>query len=415
MHRRFGKTVFAVNELVDRALRCELKNPRYAYIAPFYSQAKRVAWDYFKEFTRMIPGVNYNESELRIDIPLTEDNVIKIQLLGAENPNSLRGVYLDGVILDEYADMDPVVWSQIVRPALSDRLGWAVFIGTPKGQNHFFKLFRAADELSRDAGSDWVASLMRASDTQIIAESELQAAKVTMSEDEFEQEYECSWVAAAVGHYYAKQMAVLDKLKRFTKVSYDPTLPVHTAWDLGISDTTCIWFWQNVGKEIHIVDYAEGSGMGLDHYATILKSKGYSYGSHKLPHDGAARELGTGRTRQETLESLGIDCDIVERQSVQDGINAVRTILPRCWFNTEANADVARGVDALWNYQRKWDSKNQVYMQRPLHNWASHAADSFRILAQSIDDVSQGVIRSNTNRRGQTLPRESNSDYDVFS
>src|SRR3989304_4749260 len=138
-HRRFGKTVFSVNHCIDRGLRNTKRNPQYAYIAPTYGQAKRIAWDMFKEYTKNLPGVSTNEQDLRLEIerPHLQDKV-RFLLLGAENPGSLKGIYLDGVILDEFAECAPAIWGEVVRPALSDRRGWAIFIGTPKGQNHFF-------------------------------------------------------------------------------------------------------------------------------------------------------------------------------------------------------------------------------------------------------------------------------------
>jgi phage terminase large subunit len=408
-HRRFGKTVFTINECLDRALRNDLKNPQYAYIAPTYGQAKRVAWDYFKEYTRNIPGVTVNEAELRIDIPRPDrGDRIRFMLLGAENPNSLRGLYLDGVILDEFAEMDPTAWSQVVRPALSDRIGWAIFIGTPKGQNHFFDIYEKC--VSED---DWFRAIYKASDTGVVAPSELRAARMTMSEEEYEQEYECSFTAAMVGAYYAKILERLGHEGRIGKVSWEPHIPVCTYWDLGISDTLCIWFGQVIGREIRWIDYLEDSGKGLDFYAKELKDKPYVYGFHFLPHDGAARELGTGKTRQETLEDLmgRRNIEICPLHRPEDGINAVRVVLDRSFFDLEK---CGVGLKALKNYQRKWDSKNGMFMSRPLHNWASHASDAFRTAAMSIND-SHGIMeRVPNNSKIANLPRMSVTDYDIF-
>lgn len=370
-HRRFGKTVFSLMEMIDQGLRNERKNPQYAYIAPTYGQAKRVAWEYLKDYTRKIPGVVVNEADLRIDIPRPDrEDKIRFILLGAENPDSLRGLYLDGCILDEYAQCDPVVWGQVVRPALSDRLGWAIFIGTPKGQNHFYDIYSMA--MSQP---DWYVKIYRASDTGIVHVSELEAAKATMSEEEYEQEFECSFTAALVGAYYGKYMNDLEDRKQIGAVPYDPSAPVSTYWDLGISDTTAIWFLQVVGREIHVIDYIEQAGVGLEYYVKEIKNKPYIYDEHYIPHDGAARELGTGKTRQETLAELGLRTRIVPRQTIADGIHAVRMLLPKCWFDRDK---CSRGISALKNYQRKWDSKNKMFVDKPLHDWASNGADAFR-------------------------------------
>jgi phage terminase large subunit len=403
-HRRFGKTVFSLNETVDKALRNDRHSPQYAYVAPTYGQAKRVAWDMLKDVTKNIPGVIVNEAELRVDIPRpAKQDRIRIMLLGAENPGNLRGIYLDGVILDEYAEMDPIIWSQVLRPALSDRLGWAIFIGTPKGQNGFYDIYQQAQIQST---GDWFHAMYKASETGVIPTSELDAAKQIMSEEEYEQEYECSFSAALVGAYYGKILAESEENKKITTVPHDPSLLVDTFWDLGVDDTTVIWFAQKAGREWHFFDYIEMSGEGLDYYVKELSiRKKYNYGTHFLPHDANARELGTGTTRVETLKKLGLrNVEVVERQSIEDGINAVRMVLPRCYFDKEK---CARGINALKAYERRWDSKNKIYQQKPLHNWASHGADAFRTFAtgfvdkKSIDEIKR-------------YPRKSQSSYDIF-
>lgn len=383
MHRRFGKTVFSINETVDQGLRCLNKSPQYAYIAPTYGQAKRVAWDILKDAVKNIPGAVANEAELRVDIPRPDrGDRIRFMLLGAENPGSIRGIYLDGVILDEMGEMDPIVWTQVVRPALSDRLGWAIFIGTPKGQNGFYDLYVQAQQ-----NPDWFHRMYKASETGIIPIGELEAAKAIMSPEEYEQEYECSFSAALVGAYYGKYMTDAEKEGRICDVPHDPAVVVDTFWDLGVDDTTVIWFGQRVGKNRHWIDFYEMSGEGLPHYVKILNSdhrSKYNYGSHYLPHDAEARELGTGKTRVETFKSLGLKrIEIVPRQSVEDGINASRMLIPRSYFD---KSKCHRGIEALKSYERKWDSKNKIYQQKPLHNWASHAADGFRTAAMGLDE-----------------------------
>lgn len=406
-HRRFGKTVFSLNELIDQALRNELKNPQYAYIAPFYSQAKRVAWDYLKEYTKAIPGVTVNESELKVEISRPDrGDKIKLLLLGADNPGAIRGIYLDGVIMDEYAEMDPTVWTQVIRPALSDRLGWGIFIGTPKGQNHFHDIYQLARK-----DPSWFTAIYRASETKIIAEGELDAARKEMSEEEFEQEYECSFSAALIGAYYGKQMEAAEKAGRITSVPHDPAVPVDTFWDLGIGDTTAIWFLQQVGRELHLIDYVEMSGVGLDWYTNTLKKKsqtdGYVYRELYLPHDAGARELGTGKTRVETLRKYwgqGVSMRVLPRQKVEDGINAVRLVLPMCWFDEKR---CERGISALKNYQRAWDPKNKIFQDKPKHDWSSHGADAFRQLGLGIRKESE---RTHTSQ----FPRTADNIYDIF-
>ncbi len=414
-HRRGGKTVMTINEMIDRGLRCLLHNPRYFYIAPTYGQAKRVAWDYLKDYCKNIPNQEPNESELKVTIYRPEyDDKITYQLLGAENPGAIRGVYADGVVLDEMGEMARDVWGTVVRPALSDRLGWAIFIGTPKGRNLFYDLYIFATtgfwpegQTLEEAPSDWFGAMYKASETGIIPLSELEAARQTMTQDEYDQEYECSFTAALVGAYYGKEMNLLEAAGQITAVPYDNVVGVETFWDLGMSDATSIWFVQRCGRELHIIDYYEASGMGLDHYAKVIREKRYVYDQHNFPHDIAVRELGNGgKSRLEVAENLfGRQyCTVLRKDSPEDGINAAKMILPKCWFDKK---NCARGVEALKAYERKWDSKNGVFQQKPLHNWASHAADSFRGFAMNFSDKPR--------IKREQLPTRTNNTHNVFA
>ena len=325
-HRRLGKTVLSINALLDSACRCQLPNPRYAYIAPLFNQAKNVAWDYLKNYTRPITGTHSNEAELRVDLP----NGARLSLFGADNPDRLRGQYFDGVVLDEYADMSPRMWGEVIRPALADRKGWVIFIGTPKGRNQFWELY---DKATRDA--DWYTAIFKASETGILPPEELAAARAQMSEDQYNQEFECSWQAALIGAYYGREMNTLEQRGHITMVPHDPALKVYTGWDLGIDDATAIWFAQVAGPEVRLIDYYENNGCDLLHYANVLKSKPYVYEEHFLPHDVQVRELGSGRSRRETLEGYGIPVHTIKQGRLEDGINAVRLMLQKCWFDID--------------------------------------------------------------------------------
>lgn len=400
-HRRFGKTFFTINEIVDRGLRNIRKMPRYYYVAPTYGAAKRIAWDTLKEATKNFPGVTTNESELRVDIPRGDDS-LRIQLLGAENPGNLKGIYADGVIFDEFAETDPTVWTEVFRPALSDRLGWAIFIGTPKGANHFHELYRMA---RKDMSGEWFAALFDAEDTKIIPEKELESAKHFMGQEMYEQEYRCSFTAALVGAYYKHEMQKMRNDGRITKVPHDNHTTVITGWDLGMDDSTAIWFMQQTGRELHAIDYMEVTGRGLPWIVAELQKKPYNYARHFLPHDAAARELGTGVTRVETLHKLGLkNTEVVKRQKVEDGIHAVRGILDRVWMDQDA---CGFGIEALKSYERVFDSKEGVYSLKPRHNWASHGADAMRTFAV-------GFRGDTKNPDGIDFPTKSESEYDVL-
>lgn len=373
-HRRFGKTVAAINEAIKAAIKCPLDRPRIGYIAPTYSQAKRVAWDYLTHYTRPL-GATANIAELRVDF---WDR--RIQLYGSDNPDSLRGQYFDLVILDEIADQNPKIWNEIIRPALADRKGKAIFIGTPKGQNHFKELRDRAE-----SEPDWALLEFRASETGIVAAEELQAAKREMGDDKYAQEFECSFHAAIEGSYYGKILNELETQGRYCEVKRDDLCKTYAAWDLGVSDSTSIWIAQTVGKEIRLIDYIENHGQGLDWYVRELTERGWHKAEHLLPHDVQVRELGTGRARLEVLQEAGLSCTVVPRLGVADGIQAVRRMLPDCWFNVP---QVKQGLECLRNYRREYDEKRNVFFDNPLHDWASHGSDAFRYLAVGMNDTS---------------------------
>ena len=366
-HRRSGKTVMCINHMIRDALTNLNPNPRYAFISPTFKQGKATAWDYIKNFAKNIPFVKFNESELRCDFP----NGARITILGAENDQGLRGIFLDGCVMDETQSLSPTIFPEVIRPALADRKGWCIFIGTPKGQNYFYKLHK--DAIGQ---KDWWTGIFKASDTKILDKDELDSAKTMMSKDLYDQEFECSFQAAITGSYYGAIIDDLQKNNKVKSVPYDKSLDVETWWDLGLKDSTAIWFVQKYNDEIRIIDYEESSGEGLDFYADLLDSKPYKYDRHIAPHDIKVRELGAfGKSRLESALELGISFDIAPKLSIEDGIEAVRKSLPKCYFDKEKTY---QGVEALKAYQKKWDEKNQCFKNRPIHNFASHPADAFR-------------------------------------
>lgn len=373
-HRRMGKTVSAINELIKAAVQCKKKNARFAYIAPTYSQAKRVAWDYLQEYTRPL-GAKPNSSELRVDF--FDDK--RISLYGSENADALRGQYFDGVILDEIGDQNPKIWNEIIRPALADRKGWCLFIGTPKGNNHFKEF---ADRAQCTNG--WKYLEFKASETGILDPEELASAKAEMGEDKYRQEFECSFDAPVEGSYYGALLNDAEEQNRITKIPTEVLARTVVAWDLGISDSTSIWVAQIVGKEVRLIDYCENHGVGLEYYVGWLRDRGYSSGEQILPHDVEVRELGTGKSRKEMLMEAGLDVTVAPKVGVADGIQSVRHMLPRCWFDEEKTR---QGLSALRNYRREYDEKRNVFYDRPLHDWCSHGADAFRYLAVGLVEV----------------------------
>ena len=336
--------------------------------------AKNIIWDYFKFYSRAIPGIKVNESELKIDYP----NGGRVVLLGAEDPDSLRGLYLDFVVFDEYSQQPSNIFTEIIRPALSDRKGGALWIGTPKGSNEFRRLYDNA------ISENWYRILLRASETNVIDAGELEDAKRSMSIDEYSQEYECSWVPSIRGSYYADAISDMRAQGRITKVPYDPIIPVHTVWDLGISDDMAIGFYQVSGLEPRMIDFYCSNGKPLDHYIQYLKEKGYNYGKHFAPHDIRVRELATGKSRYEIAQQLGVTFDMTPNLPVQDGINAGRGILGRLWVDEKNNAYF---LDALLQYKREWDEAHGHFRDKPLHDWTSHAADVHRYFSLVVDQM----------------------------
>lgn len=372
-HRRFGKTVREINELVKKAVTCDKVAPRFAYLAPYYGQAKAIAWDYLKHYSRPLLAKAPMESELSVDLV----NGARIRLFGADNPDALRGLYLDGVVLDEYGDMRPSVWGEIIRPLLTDRQGWASFIGTPKGKNHF----HALAELAKADGS-WFYQQLRASETGIVQADELEDARKQMTPEQFAQEFECAFDVPALGAIYAKELAEARTDHRICSVPVDRAALVHTAWDLGVGDDTCIWFWQSVGKEIRLIDYYANRGEPVTHYLSVVRSKGYDYGSHYVPHDAEARERWSATTMTQVAGEQGFRMEVLPREDVEQGINAARMLFNRCWFDEAKCRD---GLDALMNYRREYAEKLGQFKPTPLHDWASHGADAFRYLAMSVE------------------------------
>ena len=374
-HRRMGKTVAAIMQLVHNALLCDKKKPQYAYIAPTYSQAKRIAWEYLVEYTRPL-GATVRASELRVDFMGR-----RISLYGADSPDSLRGIYLDGCVIDEIGDVNPALFNEVIRPALSDRLGWAMFIGTPKGANHFKEL---RDFAADEENTAWALKEYKASQTGLIAEDELKDAKKAMGDNKYQQEFDISFDAPIVGSYYCEILNDIESKNHMREIETESATQKWTAFDLGMSDSTSIWVAETIGGEIRVMDYYENHGQSLDHYIQWLKdNKYFDEYTHILPHDVMVRELGTGKSRYELLIEAGMNIDVARKMSVEDGIQAVRATLPSSWFRN--NSTVNKGLECLRNYRRIFNEKLNVYQEKPLHDWSSHAADAFRYLMIGLD------------------------------
>ena len=375
-HRRFGKTILIILHLIKKALTNDKKNPRYYLIGPTFVSIKRVCWDYLKQYASCIPGTTFNETELRCDFATGA----RIQLLSSEDPDKIRGIYADGVCVDECSQMNPVLWNEIIRPALSDRKGFCYFISTPAGMSNIFY------DLYQHAQSDptWLAYTAKASETGIIDQEELDAAKAQMGDAKYKQEFECDWIANIEGAVYGEIIKSLEEKKQITRIAYDPALEVHTAWDLGVDDSTAIVFYQLLGNQILIIDYYENNREGLPHYVQVVKDKDYVYGEHFAPHDIEVTEFSTGKTRREVAYQLGIRFKILPKINLEDGIHSLKMVLPKCWFDGENTKPL---VDALRHHHRKYNEKMKMFSNKPVKDWSSHAADAARYMALSITDL----------------------------
>ncbi len=369
----------------DRLLRNKLKSPHGVYVAPTFGQAKRVAWDFFKDFFSDIPGVDFKEGDLKVEIPRPAyGDKISIWLISAENPNTIRGMYIDDAILDEYASMTPIIWSRVIRPALSDRLGSATFISTPEGQNAFYDIYMVAEKLMNE-GEDWFSCTITAEQSGLIDPDELREARLTMTEDEYNQEFNCDFNAALTGAFWSDLIIKAEEDGRICDLPYNPAYNVATAWDLGISDSMAIWFCQKIpgSSYYHVIDYLEYDGKGIDYYIQELYKKNYAYGTHIMPHDANHREFSTGTSRMDTFQKKGLKpIEVVPKIAIKmDAIHAVREILPMCKFD---KVKCKVGLHALRNRQREFDQKKKMYKDHPRHDWTSHGGDAFETFARGV-------------------------------
>jgi len=366
----------------------------YWHMLPQAAQARKAIWDAVNPHTGRRRIDEVFPRELRATTR-EQDMLIRFksgsswQVLGSDNYDNFVGSPPVGVVFSEWALCDPRAWSY-VRPILLENDGWALFNSTPRGQNHLHEMYTAYED-----DPSWFVQRLRADQSGLFTEKQLESERSEYIKESgadvgdalFRQEYMCSFEAPVVGAYYARLLEEAEGDGRISNVPFDPAVPVYTAWDLGIGDSTAIWFAQVLGREVRLIDYYEASGVGLDHYVAQLREgrrARYAYAEHWLPHDADHKELSTGRSRIETLRSLGLEARVLPVARVEDGINAVRMLLPRVWIDKERCAE---GIKALKHYRSEWDEKRKVLRPRPLHDWSSHGADAMRYFAQAYRDT----------------------------
>mgnify|MGYP001219917315 CR=1 FL=1 len=379
---------------------------------PEYAQARKAIWDAVNPHT----GIRRIDEAFPREIRQTTDeqkmfirflNGSTWQVVGSDSYNALVGSPPIGLVFSEWAIGNPAAWAYL-RPILLENGGWALFIYTSRGKNHGHRTWLISQ---REEG--WYGIRQNAVQTGVFTQKqldgELREYIADYGEEDgealFNQEYMCSFDAAVIGSYYGKALAKLEAVGRMTKVPHDPTFPVYTSWDLGIDDATAVWFVQLVGREVRVIDYYEARGRALTDIARDVLAKKYQFIEHYLPHDVDTREMTSAKTRKETLEGLGLEpIRPGSRLPVQDGINAVRNMLPRCVFDEEK---CAKGLDALRQYRSEWDDKKRTPSLKPLHDWTSHGADAFRELAVQLYDVKE--------RAGQRRAAVAEQDYDPLN
>ncbi|MCG8560468.1 MAG: hypothetical protein MI824_11760 [Hyphomicrobiales bacterium] len=387
-HRRSGKDDVGLHWTACAA---QERVGTYWHMLPQYGQARKAIWD----------AVDPHKGRRRIDLAFPKalregarEDMMTIRfksgsmwhLVGSDNYDTLVGTPPVGVVFSEWALADPKAWA-FLRPILAENGGWALFVTTSRGRNHAARMF---ETYKQDPG--WFVQRLKATETDVFSALQLEQERreyiADYGEEEgsalYEQEYLCSFDGPVFGAFYARELRRAQEEGRIGRVPYDRAHPVHTAWDLGYTDSTAIWFIQAVGKERRLIDFHEGSGVGLDVYARVLRSKPYLYGHHYFPHDAEHHELTTGESRVDTLRGLGIEPTVVPQHNVLDGINATRHMLDRTWIDEETCGE--RGLEALRQYRREWDDRLKDWKRKPLHDWTSHAADALRTFAAGFDE-----------------------------
>lgn len=396
LHRRAGKTTAVLNHLQRDCIR--VPQSQYAYIGPTYTQVKLIAWTIAQKISRDIPGVKYNSTA---PFCVTYPNGSKLYLLGAENPDALRGLALWGAAFDEYSQQPSNVFSEVISKCLADHRGYAIFFGTPKGKNEFWRVYEAAKQ-----SSDWTVIFKTIDDSLndeqgetidnlrfALEDDRKLVAQGIMTEDEFNQEWYCSFEAAVKGAYYGPHLAKARQEGRIKLVPYDSVLPVFAVWDLGVGQNLAIGMYQRIGSEIHKIDYWEGSNRdGIPEAIRALKNKPYVFSKMFVPHDAEGTESGTGKTRLATAKELwpAMEWVVLRRLPVDDGIAKARAMFARLYVD---QVKCAPWLDAISQYRQEWDDTRGMFMEHPYHDWTSHGADEFRYAAEAEDQMRNDPVK----------------------
>lgn len=377
-HRRAGKDLTCWCYMVKEAVRTP---GIYYYFFPTYQQGRMALWENVSRGFRVLDHLpkqlikRVTNQDMMIE--LTNGSVIRI--VGTDNIDRVVGTNPIGCVFSEYSLQDPAAWI-FISPILAENGGWAIFNGTPRGRNHMYKL----EQVIRGRES-WYISALTVEDTGEYEDpnirDKIEEDLEMHGEDYVQQEYWVSYSAGVKGAFYSEHMQRARQQGRVGRYAYDAHRWVDTFWDLGVDDSTAIWFRQIDGNRLIFIDYFEDSGKDIAYYVKILQDKGYNYRTHYLPHDGGNRTIQTQFRTDEILrnclDSAGLSADVVcaPKLPVQDGINAVRARFSRYFFDEGLCAD---GIEKLELYHRRYDTKRQTYLKEPVHDWTSHCADALR-------------------------------------
>ena len=385
-HRRAGKSYALAADMINRALRTKKQNAQFAYCAPTYTQAETIIWKALHTIlgAEILAACKVNRAKLSIVLP----NGSEIRVFGLSTPDSLRGFFLDGIVIDEAQDIPAELVNTVIFPALADRQGWMVVSGTPKGTgNSFYRMYKKAKENP----NSWELIELPVSTTKVLSEAELEVQRQALSEEDYAQEYELSFQSGNRGSILSKYVNEAELSGRIIDFNHNPSVEVRTVWDLG-RDMCVVWMWQYINGEVHIVDMLEWVGSDVSECVYNLKRHsnhfGYKIKKAYLPHDAYDRNFVNGKTIQEVFWGLGFETFKVPEVSRQAGIDAARRLI-KAPTTVIHNTRCSLGIEALKSYQYKWDEKAQCFSREPIHNWASHPSDAFRYLALSVNEHEQ--------------------------
>lgn len=402
--RRAGKDITAFNLMIREAIR---RPGVYYYVLPTYAMCRKIMWDNLtidgQRILHYIPEqVIESTNEQQMRIRFTNESII--QFIGSDDyDKTLVGTNPRGIVFSEYALQDPRAY-QFSIPILRANNGWAVFITTPRGKNHLWELWNIAQHNKEN----WFSYMLTVEDTQHVSVHDIrkEIASGELSEDLAQQEYYCSFDVGVEGSYYSKYLDRMRVKGQIGDVPWEPSFKVHSAWDIGVRDSTTIIMFQTVGQVVRIIDSYENSKVGLEHYIKVLQQKPYQWGKHIAPHDIKVREFGTGMTRIEKARQLGIYFTLAPDVSIEDGIESVRSALSKIWIDEKQNSTLLK---ALENYRQEYDAKKKVYKSAPLHDFSSHFADAMRYLCISLPKTRDGLSPEELEQRYQDAVMGTNS------